>query len=94
MPRHECAQSHWWKMEACDYALIGRQEYALWRTEERNRGYHSTNAIQATEGNGEYCEESKHLSGELFDAQGGLYADNTYIMNVGDFGFLGGIASY
>lgn len=44
--------------------------------------------------NGEYCNESNHFMGELFDAQGGLYANNKYIMNVGDFNFLGRVASY
>ena len=37
--------------------------------------------------NNQYCNES-------FDAQGGMFYNNIYTMNVGDFGFLGDLASY
>ena len=37
--------------------------------------------------NGQYCNE-------MFDAQGGMFVDDVYIMNVGDFGFLGDLAAY
>ena len=37
--------------------------------------------------NGQYCNES-------FNAQGGMFADNVFIMNVGDFGPLGKLAAY
>jgi hypothetical protein len=36
---------------------------------------------------GQYCRE-------VFNAQGGMFADNVFIMNVGDFGPLGKLASY
>ena len=48
-----------------------------------NDGY-----VRCTCGNqGQYC-------GDTFDAQGGMLYGGTYIMNVGDFGFLGDLASY
>ena len=37
--------------------------------------------------NGQYCNEQ-------FNAQGGMFADNVFIMNVGDFGPLGKLAAY
>ena len=44
--------------------------------------------IRCTCGNqGQYC-------GDSFDAQGGMLYEGTYIMNVGDFGFLGDLSSY
>jgi hypothetical protein len=36
----------------------------------------------------EYCDS------DSFDAQGGMMYDGIYIMNVGDFGFLGNLSSY
>ena len=36
---------------------------------------------------GQYCNE-------IFDAQGGMFVDKVYIMNVGDFGNLGDLAAY
>ena len=36
---------------------------------------------------GQYC-------GDNFTAQGGMFADNVFIMNVGDFGKLGTLAAY
>lgn len=38
--------------------------------------------------NNEYC------SGNTLDAQGGMYYDGVYTMNVGDFGFLGNLSAY
>lgn len=44
---------------------------------------------------GQYCDNSTdQLSRDLFDAQGGLFSDNQYIMNVGDFGYLGNLVAY
>jgi hypothetical protein len=37
--------------------------------------------------NGQYCND-------MFNAQGGLFTDNVFIMNVGNFGPLGKLASY
>ena len=36
---------------------------------------------------GQYCNE-------IFDAQGGMFADDIFVMNVGNFGSLGSLAAY
>jgi len=51
---------------------------------------------------GQYCnnnyaggsKRSRYVGGDNFDAQGGMMIDNIYIMNVGEFGELGTLASY
>lgn len=51
---------------------------------------------------GQYCnnnyaggsKRSRYAGGDNFDAQGGMMIDNIYIMNVGEFGELGTLASY
>ena len=51
---------------------------------------------------GQYCnnnyaggsKRSRYAGGDNFDAQGGMMIDNIYIMNVGEFGELGNLASY
>jgi hypothetical protein len=40
------------------------------------------------------CGKNNQYCGDNFNAQGGLYADNTFIMNIGDFGPLGNLAAY
>lgn len=40
------------------------------------------------------CGKDEQYCGNIFDAQGGMYYDKAYIMNVGDYGFLGNMASY
>ncbi len=51
-------------------------------------GLDMDNNTQCTCGSeGQYCNE-------IFDVQGGLFADGVYIMNVGDFGHLGELSAY
>ena len=40
------------------------------------------------------CGKNNQYCNEIFDAQGGMFVDKVYIMNVGDFGNLGDLAAY
>ena len=40
------------------------------------------------------CGKNNQYCNEIFDAQGGMFYNDVYIMNVGDFGLLGDLAAY
>jgi len=40
------------------------------------------------------CGEDGQYCNEMFDAQGGMFVDKTYIMNVGDYGTIGDLSAY
>jgi len=104
VPNGECPDGYYW----CPYSQKCKQicmdckfnEKKYKKSKEFNEhdpcfpnngvydGIDNNGVIQCTCGkNNQYCND-------IFDSQGGLLVDNVYIMNVGDYGFLGDLASY
>jgi len=100
----DCPDGHFWctKSNKCKPVCINCKynERTYGKSKEFNEadacfpnkgvynGINNQGQTQCTCGSrGQYCNE-------MFNAQGGMFADNVFIMNVGDFGPLGSLASY